>query len=119
MSIPPSSAPASSVFRRSEAGLFLYLRVTPNAGRDAIDGAETRDDGQAVLRVRVSAVPDKGKANAAVIALLAKALGVPKSTISLVSGETSRMKVLAIAGEPNALADRIAAMAGAVAVRRN
>ena len=60
-----------------------------------------------MLRVRVSAVPDKGKANAAVVALLARALGVPKSAVSVVSGETSRLKTLAIAGDSAALAAAI------------
>jgi len=93
------SAPASSWFRTTETGLLLYLRVTPNAGRDAIESAETRADGATMLRVRVAAVPDKGKANAAVIALLAKALGVSKSSLSLVGGDTSRLKVLAVSGD--------------------
>lgn len=72
----------------------LKLRVTPNAGRDAIEGFETLADGTSVLRVRVAAVPDKGKANAAVIALLAKALRVPKSSITVVAGETARLKTI-------------------------
>lgn len=63
-----------------------------------------RDDGSAVLRMRVKAVPDKGKANAAVIALLAKALGVPKSAMTLVSGDTARLKTIQIEGDPAALA---------------
>jgi uncharacterized protein (TIGR00251 family) len=83
-------------YRLSDKGLFLHLRVTPNAGRDAIDGVELRDDGSAVLRVRVAAVPDKGKANAAVIALISKKLGVPKSLLDLASGETSRFKTIVI-----------------------
>ena len=106
------SAPESSFFRVTETGLFLHLRVTPNAGRDVIDGVETRDDGSCTLRVRVAAVPDKGKANAAVIVLIAKALGVPKSSISVVSGDTSRLKTLAVAGDAGALqaaAKRLAA----------
>ncbi|SFB93633.1 hypothetical protein SAMN04488059_101113 [Devosia psychrophila] len=86
-------------YRLSPSGLSLFVRVTPNAGRDAIEGVALRDDGTAMLRVRVSAVPDKGKANAAVIALLAKALGVPKSSITVTSGETSRMKTLAVVGD--------------------
>lgn len=86
------------------------MRVTPNAGADRIEGTELRDDGSAVLRVRVKAVPDKGKANAAVIALLAKALAVPKSAVTLVSGDTARLKTLAIAGDPAALAARIEAL---------
>lgn len=88
-------------------GIRLHLRATPNAGLDRIDGFETRDDGTSVLRVRVRAAPDKGKANAAVIALLAKALGVPKSAIVLVSGETARHKTLSIAGNPSGLADML------------
>jgi uncharacterized protein YggU (UPF0235/DUF167 family) len=63
-----------------------------------------------VLRVRVSAVPDKGKANAAVVALLARALGVPKSAVSVVSGETARLKTIAVAGDGAALAARIDAL---------
>ncbi len=106
ISIQPLPAPDSSWFRTIQTGLVLHLRVTPNAGRDAIDGAEIRDDGTCVLRVRVSAVPDKGKANAAVIVLLAKALGVSKSSITLVSGDTSRMKTLAVVGDGAALAER-------------
>ena len=98
-------------FRLSPTGLSLFLRVTPNAGRDGVDGVEMRDDGTAVLRVRVSAVPDKGKANAAVIALLAKLLGLPKSTFSLVNGETSRFKTVAIAGDGAELVKLVVARA--------
>lgn len=92
-------------------GLRLHLRVTPNAGMDRIEGVEQRDDGSAVLRARVAAVPDKGKANAAVIALLAKALRVPKSDITLVSGDTARQKTLEIAGDGAALLARLAPLA--------
>ena len=78
--------------------MLVFLRITPNASADRIEGTETRDDGSTVLRLRVTAVPDKGKANVAVIALLAKALGVPRSAITLVSGETARLKTVRIAG---------------------
>jgi uncharacterized protein len=63
------------------------------------------------LRVRVSAVPDKGKANAAVAALLARALGVPKSAVSVVSGETARLKTIAVTGDGAALAQAVDALA--------
>ena len=89
---------------------MFYVRVTPNAGADRIEGIETRDDGRAVLRLRVAAVPDKGKANAAVMALLGKALAVPKSSISLLAGETGRLKTLMIAGDGAALAARLRAL---------
>jgi len=85
----------------------LSLRVAPNAGSDRIEGRELRADGEAVLRLRVAAVPDKGKANAAAVALLAKALGVPKSAIRLVAGETARSKVVEIAGDGPSLAARL------------
>lgn len=94
-------------WRAEPAALLLFLRVTPNAAVDRIEGAETRDDGTAVLRIRVRAVPDRGKANAAVIALLAEALGVPKSAVSVVSGETARLKTVRVAGDPQAIAARL------------
>ncbi len=101
---------AGQPYRLGSDGLSLFLRVTPNAGKDAVEGVETRDDGTVVLRIRVKAVPDKGKANAAVVTLLAKALGVPKTAITLTSGDTSRFKTLAIAGAPEALAARLKAI---------
>ena len=104
------SAPASSFYRPTSEGFLVFLRVTPNAGRDVIDGVEIRDDTSTVLRIRVSAVPDKGKANAAVCSILAKALGVPKSSISVVSGETARMKTVLVAGQGSELVTRLAAL---------
>lgn len=79
--------------------MLLKLRVTPNAGRDLIEGFERLADGTEVLRIRVAAVPDKGKANAAVIALLAKSLRLPKSALTITSGETARIKTVRIDGE--------------------
>jgi uncharacterized protein len=96
---------APRCYRLSPSGLSLFVRVTPNAGRDAIEGVETRDDGQAVLRVRVKAVADKGRANAAVVGLIAKGLGVPKSAVTVAGGETARNKTLAVAGDGVALAE--------------
>lgn len=87
--------------------MLVSLRVTPNAAADRIEGTETRDDGNTVLRIRVTAVPDKGKANAAVIALLAKAIGVPKSAITLVSGETARLKTVRISGAADSSVDAL------------
>ncbi len=91
-------------------GVTLHLRVTPNAGIDRIEGAETRDDGTSVLRLRVRAVPDKGRANAAALALLAAGLGVPKSALAITAGETARLKTVAIAGDTAALVTRLEAL---------
>jgi len=92
-------------WRTEAGGVLLVLRVTPNASADRIDGFETRDDGTTVLRLRVTAPPDKGKANAAVLALLAKTLGLPKSSLTLVSGDTARQKTVRVAGDPQALSE--------------
>ena len=83
--------------------LRLAVRLTPNAGRNSIDGFETAADGEAYLKARVTAVPEDGKANKALILLLSKTYRIPKSSISLVSGETARKKILRIEGDPEDL----------------
>jgi len=90
-------------WRASAGGLTVALRVTPRGGRDAIDGIETLSDGRSVLKVRVRAIADGGEANRAVTELLAKALGVTKSSVRITSGTTSRLKQVAIDGEPSKL----------------
>lgn len=82
---------------------MLSLKVQPKSSRDAIEGVVETPDGPA-LKVAVTAPPDKGKANAAVILLVAKAFGVAKRDVTLTLGETDRRKVLHIAGAPGALA---------------
>ena len=84
--------------------------MTPKAGVDRIEGVATRDDGQRVLRVRVRAIADKGRANTAVLALLATSLGLPKSALTIVSGQTARLKTVSMAGEPSLLLVRLAAL---------
>jgi uncharacterized protein YggU (UPF0235/DUF167 family) len=85
-------------------GLKLRVRLTPRGGRDAIEGAELLSDGRAVLKARVRAAPENGRANAALEALVAGALGVPKSAVSVVAGGTGRTKTLKVGGEPGRLA---------------
>jgi len=92
-----------SFFRTLDAGLTLTVRVTPKASRDAIVGVMATADGLA-LKVAVTAPADKGKANAAVIALIADAFGIAKSHITLTMGETDRRKVLRVSGDPATLA---------------
>jgi hypothetical protein len=76
-----------------DAEALLRVRLTPKGGRDALIKWEA-----GVLHARVAAAPVEGAANRALIALLADALAVPKSRISFQAGETSREKVLRIAG---------------------
>ena len=90
-------------WRASSEGISVALRVTPRGGRDDIDGIETLSDGRSVLKVRVRAIADGGEANRAVTELLAKSLHVPKARVRLLSGATSRLKQIAIDGDPAAL----------------
>lgn len=83
----------------------LAVRVTPKGGRDAVDGWASDAEDRPYLKVRVSVAPTEGAANAAVIALLAKQLKRPKSAIRIVSGETSRLKLLEIDGLDEAAAN--------------
>ena len=76
----------------------LAVRVTPKGGRDAVDGWALDPAGRVYLKVRVSAAPSDGEANAALIAFLAKTLKRPKSALRIASGETSRLKVVEIEG---------------------
>lgn len=86
-----------------EGGLRLVVRVTPRGGRDAIDGLRTDGDGRPMLGVRVSAPPAEGEANAALIRLLAKQLGLRQSDVTVATGATGRVKQLHLAGEPETL----------------
>ena len=97
----------SALFESHSNHLRLTVRLTPNAGRDGIDGIEIGADGEEWLKARVTAVPEKGKANKALIELFAKSMRVPKSTISVVSGDTGRKKILRIDGNPEDLVMKI------------
>jgi uncharacterized protein (TIGR00251 family) len=96
-----------SAFSAFPDHLKLTVRLTPNGGRDAVDGIETGADGLAYLKARVAAVPENGKANKALIALLSKKLRMPKSAVAIMSGETARKKILRIDGDPEDLSKRI------------
>jgi uncharacterized protein len=85
-------------------GVTISVRLTPRGGRDAIEGLEQRADGQCVLKARVRAAPTEGEANAALIKLLAHALGAPPRNVSLVAGATSRIKRVTITGDGPMLA---------------
>lgn len=74
-------------------GSILLVSVHPSAGKVDIDGVH---DG--MLKVCVSAQPEKGKANTAVIKLLSNALGISQSEIELKKGETSRKKIFLVRG---------------------
>lgn len=89
-------------WRPGKNGVLVRVRVTPKSSREVIDGLDTTSEGSA-FKARVRAVPADGAANAAAATLLASWLGVPKGTVELVSGGKSRIKYLAVSGDPVAL----------------
>ncbi|MES2833650.1 MAG: DUF167 domain-containing protein [Pseudomonadota bacterium] len=76
----------------------LPVRLTPGAADDRIDGWDVDADGRPVLKVRVRARPVEGEANEALVRLLARALGAPRSSVSLSRGGQSRLKMIEVAG---------------------
>lgn len=96
---------------RSEAGGVRFaVRLTPKGGRDRIEGWTAAADGKLYLKARVAAPPEAGKANVALIALLAKTLGVAKSKIAIAGGETARLKQVDVAGDAAYLRARLEAL---------
>ena len=87
--------------------LRLRVRLTPRAKRDRIDGWAAEADGGRVLRARVAAPPVEGAANAALVRLLVRALGAPRSAVTIAAGETSQLKTVEITGNPAVLAERL------------
>ena len=94
-------------WRYSTEGISVALRVTPRGGRDAIDGVEVLANGRSVVKVRVRAIAEGGEANRAVTELLAKALGVPKARVRILSGVTSHLKQMAVDGDPRQLGEAL------------
>ena len=94
-------------WRYPTEGISVALRVTPRGGRDDIDGVETLANGRTVVKVRVRAIAEGGEANRAVTELLAKALGVPKAKVRILFGATSRLKQVAVDGDPAKLGEAL------------
>jgi uncharacterized protein (TIGR00251 family) len=86
-------------WRLVPGGAELRVRAQPNASKDAIEGQGEDASGQTYLKVRVRAVPERGKANTAVEKVLAKALGLPGSAVSVEKGETQRIKTVRISAD--------------------
>ncbi len=89
--------------------------MTPRGGRDEIDGTETLANGKSVLKLRVRAIAEGGEANRAVTELLAEVLGVPKRQVRIQSGVTSRLKQVAVDGDPRRLGETLKTLLAAKA----
>lgn len=82
--------------------ITLRVRLSPGASKDLVEAWRCDAAGQVHLSARVRAIPEKGKANAALVALLAKQLAVPKRTVDVIRGATSRLKTIRIAVDKSA-----------------
>lgn len=85
----------------------MALKVTPKAAANRLIGLAADAEGGQVLKVSVTAPADKGKANAAVVKLLAKEWGIAKSDLEILQGTASRTKTLLIRGDGTALMRRL------------
>jgi uncharacterized protein (TIGR00251 family) len=94
-------------WRALRGGVELTVRLTPRGGKTRIEGV-TLWDGQPCLKVRVPAPPVDGAANAALVAFLAEALGLPRAAVRLTAGERSRVKRVELRGE--SLPERLSAL---------
>ena len=99
-------------WRTSGDAVLLSLRLTPKSSKDALEGIEALADGRRVLKARVRAVPEDGKANLALLRLLADQLGLPIRALTLASGATGRTKVIRIEGAQQQTLARLAALTG-------
>lgn len=94
-------------YAATENGVRLALRLTPRASRNGVDGVAEDAEGCPMLRLRLVAPPVEGVANKALIAFLAKTLSLRKADITIRSGETSRVKILHLAGDSAAILHKL------------
>ena len=100
----------TAFYRKRDGGLDLFVRLTPKASADQFGAIETAADGRSYLATKVRAVPEKGAANTALERLVAEVFGVARSKISVIAGQTSRLKTVRIEAEPSSLASVLEAL---------
>jgi uncharacterized protein (TIGR00251 family) len=94
---------------RKADGVILHVRLTPKSSAARIAGVGDHG-GKLVLKAYVTTPPEEGKANTALTILVADWLGVPKSAVALTSGQKSRLKSVAVSGEPDKLLEKISTL---------
>lgn len=97
-----AAKPLALSLRRIREGVIIPVRLTPKSNQDEVAGVEVHG-GECVLKARVRAVPEAGRANEALETLIAKWLGVPPSTVAVAHGGKSRLKQVAVVGDAEAL----------------
>ncbi|GEM_PF-140462 len=96
--------PMGLPFEPHPEGIRFHLRLTPKAAQNRIQGVVQDHHGQSLVKIAVTAVPENGKANTALLKFLAKEWKIPKTMLSIESGATDRRKTLLIRGAQKALA---------------
>lgn len=102
----------SSYFRNEADGFVLFVRLMPKSAKDVIEGVEATDGGRQHIKARVRAVPEDGKANAALIKLLGRWLDVAPRDITIVAGATSRLKQIKVQSDPDSLISKLPGLLG-------
>lgn len=85
-----------SYYQDDKNGMVIHLKVTPNASKNEICGVMDDGSGQQLLKVKVTAIADDGKANKALLKFLSKEWDVSSSNIEIISGKTARNKKILI-----------------------
>jgi uncharacterized protein YggU (UPF0235/DUF167 family) len=107
-----SSPDPGGAFRASSGGALVAVRVQPRSRPEGLEGFVADAAGAVRLKVRLGAAPEDGKANAALLKLLARAWDVAPGRLALVGGATARNKTVLLAGDPAEALDRLRAWAG-------
>jgi uncharacterized protein YggU (UPF0235/DUF167 family) len=92
----------ASPFTATGEGVRIAIRLTPKSSRDSLEGLGATRDGRPALAAKVRAAPEKGAANAALLALVARSLDLAPSRLSLVAGAKDRHKTVLVSGPPEA-----------------
>ena len=98
-------------FSITSDGVLVAIRLTPKASQNRILGLDVRDDGSVFLKAAVTAVPEKGKANKALLKLLSQSWGVGMRRLNLIRGDKDRYKTTLVSGEANQLIEQLTAWA--------
>jgi uncharacterized protein (TIGR00251 family) len=110
--VSTSGSEAASPLRAVADGVRVALKVTPKAPANRLLGCADDAAGGRILKVAVTAAPQDGKANAAVIELLAQAWRLPKRDLAIVAGAATRRKVVHVAGDPTTLLSKLRPVLG-------
>ena len=96
-----------AAWRLVKKGVLVDIRLSPNASANRIGAMEKAGDGKERLKISVTAIPEKGKANKALLKFLAKELGFPQKDMELAAGQTDRNKTVLITGEAEAVLSKL------------